>query len=76
MFARTIPRAAPRISAFAQCEAQPAIHRLAQLSSRTRAGTWSPVKQPLGRRYRSSMRGFVGEQMRKSPILFPFAVVM
>lgn len=70
MFSRTIPRAAPRISAFARCEAQRPINNLTKLSNRT----WKPSSQPLGRRYRSTIREQFREQYYKSPVLFPFAL--
>ncbi|KAJ4318535.1 hypothetical protein N0V94_004392 [Neodidymelliopsis sp. IMI 364377] len=72
MFSRTVPRAAPRISALSRAQAQSSLHRSTQLPSRT----WSPLQQQLGRRYRSSIREQFKEQYRKSPVLFPFAVVI
>ncbi|KAF1844990.1 uncharacterized protein K460DRAFT_283710 [Cucurbitaria berberidis CBS 394.84] len=71
MFSKTLPRAAPRISALVQCcEAQPSLHRLTKLPNRT----WKPIQQPLGRRYRSTMREQFRDQYYKSPVLFPFAI--
>ncbi|KNG49776.1 tpr domain-containing protein [Stemphylium lycopersici] len=70
MLSRTIPRAAPRVSAFARCEAQAPLQRCTQACAKT----WRPVQQQLGRRHRSSMREQFSEQYRKSPVLFPFAI--
>lgn len=74
MFSRTLPRAAPRISALGRCQGQPSLHRFTELSTRTRI--CSPLQHQLGRRYRSSISATFREQYRKSPVLFPFAVVM
>ncbi|KAJ4371104.1 hypothetical protein N0V83_004320 [Neocucurbitaria cava] len=70
MFSRTISRAAPGISAFARCEAQCSVHSFTKIPIRT----WKPIPQPLGRRYRSTIREQFREQYHKSPVLFPFAV--
>ncbi|CAO2655496.1 Nn.00g042990.m01.CDS01 [Neocucurbitaria sp. VM-36] len=70
MLSRTVPRAAPRISAFARCEAQPSIHNFTKAPHRT----WKTIQQPLGRRYRSTIREQFREQYYKSPVLFPFAL--
>ncbi|XPS69620.1 hypothetical protein M3J09_001882 [Ascochyta lentis] len=73
MFSRTIRRTAPRISALGRCQAQPSLHGFIKLPSKT---TCSPLQHQLGRRYRSSMSAQFREQYRKSPVLFPFAVVV
>ncbi|KAF1957191.1 hypothetical protein CC80DRAFT_444714 [Byssothecium circinans] len=67
MFARTIPRATVRIGRHAQCEAS---QRASQLPPRL----WKPVQQPLSKRHASSFRLQLRDQMRRSPIMFPFAV--
>jgi hypothetical protein len=72
MFTTTVPRVAPRLGTAVQCEARPAAQRCANLSSRT----WQPAQQQLGRRFRSTFREQFGEQYRKSPVLFPFAVTV
>ncbi|KAI4654236.1 uncharacterized protein J4E78_007281 [Alternaria triticimaculans] len=63
MLSRTAPRAVPRTSAIARCEAQTPLTRCRR-----------PVQQHLGRRYGSTMREQFREQYHKSPVLFPFAI--
>jgi hypothetical protein len=70
MFSRSVPRAARRIRAFAQCEAQPSALRYTPIQPKT----WRPVQQQLSRRHASSLRQQFREQFRKSPIFFPFAI--
>ncbi|KAF2801021.1 hypothetical protein K505DRAFT_291475 [Melanomma pulvis-pyrius CBS 109.77] len=70
MLSRTLPRAASRVSRFAQCEALPQTQTFSKLPSRT----WKPFQQPIGRRYKSTFREQFREQVRRSPVLFPFAV--
>ncbi|UPX15551.1 uncharacterized protein EKO05_0005995 [Ascochyta rabiei] len=73
MFSRTVRCATPRINAFGRSQAQPAPHGFSKLASKT---IYSPLQRQLGRRYRSSMSAQFREQYRKSPVLFPFAVVV
>jgi hypothetical protein len=68
MFARCAPHAAARASRSAQCSAP-------QASTALPARTWRPVRQPFGRRHNSTMGDQVKAQFRRSPVLFPFAVV-
>ncbi|KAH7083056.1 hypothetical protein BKA63DRAFT_502148 [Paraphoma chrysanthemicola] len=70
MFSRTVPRAAPRLSAYAQCEAQIPSRTFSKLPPRP----WRPTQQQLSRRYRSTVRDQFREQFQKSPVLFPFAI--
>ena len=73
MFSRTIPRAAPRISTFSGCQAQSLLHR----STKPPIQQCSALQQQLGRRYKSSsIGGQFKAQYKRSPVLFPFAVVM
>jgi hypothetical protein len=73
MFSRTIPRAAPRISALSRCQAQSLLHRTTKLPVKQ----CSPLQQQLGRRCKSSsIGGQFKAQYKRSPVLFPFAVVM
>ncbi|KAF2689870.1 hypothetical protein K458DRAFT_439031 [Lentithecium fluviatile CBS 122367] len=60
MFARSVPRTAARAGRFAQCES---------------SQTWRPIRQPLGRRYNSTIRDQWKAQFRRSPIMFPIAVI-
>ncbi|KAH4014839.1 hypothetical protein HBI04_220000 [Parastagonospora nodorum] len=71
MFSRSVPRAATRLTAFAPCEAHTA-QKFAKLPTQR----CHNVHQQLGRRYRSTFRAQFGEQYRKSPVLFPFAVTV
>jgi hypothetical protein len=71
MLTRTLPRAAPRLSALAACEARPAAQRCAKLSPQ-----WPPAQQQLGRRYRSTFGEQFKQEYRKSPVLFPFAIAV
>ncbi|KAF1977305.1 hypothetical protein BU23DRAFT_526650 [Bimuria novae-zelandiae CBS 107.79] len=64
MFSRAAPRVTARAANFAQCEAS-------QLTPRT----WRPVQQHLSCRYRSTAREQFREQFRKSPIMFPLALL-
>jgi len=70
MLSRTAPRAVPRTSAIARCEAQTPLTRCTQLPAKP----WRPAQQQLGRRYGSTMREQFREQYHKSPVLFPFAI--
>ncbi|KAF2706120.1 hypothetical protein K504DRAFT_470976 [Pleomassaria siparia CBS 279.74] len=70
MFHRSLPRAAARVTRFAQCENLPQPHTLTKLPSRT----WRPIQQPCGRRCKSTFRDQFTEQVRRAPVLFPFAV--
>ncbi|KAG9203729.1 hypothetical protein G6514_002342 [Epicoccum nigrum] len=73
MFSRTIPRAAPRISALSRYQAQSLLHRSTKLPIKQ----CSPLQQQLGRRYKSSsIGGQFKAQFKRSPVLFPFAVVI
>ncbi|KAF2844764.1 hypothetical protein T440DRAFT_473136 [Plenodomus tracheiphilus IPT5] len=71
MLPRTLPRATSRICPATRGEAQPSVCRFAKLPTRQ----WqSAHQQPLGRRHASSLRKGFQEQLRRSPILFPFAI--
>ena len=72
MLTRILPRAAPWLSTFAQCETLAARQKLVKLPTQK----WQPAQQQLQRRHASTFREQFKEQYRKSPILFPFAVTV
>ncbi|KAL5418367.1 hypothetical protein PMIN06_001413 [Paraphaeosphaeria minitans] len=68
MFSRAVPRVAPRAAGLVQCEAS-------QVAARVPSWAMRCPQHPLSRRYRSTFREQFGEQFRRSPISFPFALV-
>ncbi|CAI6313536.1 unnamed protein product [Periconia digitata] len=81
MFARSAPRVSARASRFAQCEAEASSltpRTYSKLSPRT---AWRPnlvIQQSIIRRNASGAspsREFWKEQVRRNPVLFPFALI-
>ncbi|CBX94046.1 hypothetical protein IAQ61_003920 [Plenodomus lingam] len=68
---RTLPRATTRICTATRADTPPAVCRLVRLPT---TQSQSAAQPPLGRRHASSFRKGFQEQLRRSPILFPFAI--